>query len=84
MHADTLVLSIREHFAGAQVQLELPDRGAEQQRPVDFELMIVLDTNVVSDLHDGHDASRDSIRPGSASGRSTQERSHAARRPSVR
>ena len=31
-----LVSSIREHFAGAPVQLELPDRNAEQQRPVDF------------------------------------------------
>jgi len=31
-----LVSSIREHFAGVRVQLELPDRSTEQQRPVDF------------------------------------------------
>jgi plasmid stability protein len=31
-----LVSSIREHFAGVRVQLELPDRRADQQRPVDF------------------------------------------------
>ena len=31
-----LVSSIREHFAGVPVQLELPDRSTEQQRPLDF------------------------------------------------
>ncbi len=32
-----LVSSIRRHFAGTGVQLELPDRSAAQQRPVDFD-----------------------------------------------
>lgn len=31
-----LVSSIREHFAGVRVQLELPDRSAAQQQPVNF------------------------------------------------
>jgi len=31
-----LVSSIRQHFAGARVQLELPDRSTEQQRALDF------------------------------------------------
>jgi len=31
-----LVSSIHEHFADAPVDLELPERSAEQQRPVDF------------------------------------------------
>ena len=31
-----LVSSVREHFADAPIQLELPDRSTEQQRPLDF------------------------------------------------
>jgi plasmid stability protein len=32
-----LVTSIRKHFAGTRVQLELPDRSIAQQRPMDFD-----------------------------------------------
>jgi antitoxin FitA len=31
-----LVSSVRRHFAGVSVQLELPDRSTSQQRPSEF------------------------------------------------
>jgi len=33
-----LVASIREHFGGTRVELELPDRGSAVQRPMEFHL----------------------------------------------
>jgi len=31
-----LVASIRQHFAGTKLQLELPDRNSAMQRPITF------------------------------------------------